>query len=142
MAALTRIDRIARMLLRGWILLALMGIVLLGAKAVNTGQHVWQPLQFPLPLEPGRRASGTLLAELDQVYEVALEFDAVMPEEQLRALLSVAGDQAAVDATWTVTANGAVAASGTSGLHLYTTSGGRTLLGRIRRWVLSVPFHR
>ena len=133
---------VVRSLLVGTVAAALVGLSLLGVKALNSSAYVWKAVQIPLPMEPGRRASATFIAEVDAVYEVALEFDSVLPEEQLRRLLTVDGDQAAADVSWTVKSGGKTIAAGGSRVLLYHSTGGRTLLGQIKRQVLSNPFHR
>ncbi len=119
----------------------LLGLSLLGVKALNTGAYAWKPVQIPLVMEP-RRASATFVAEADAVYEVTLEFDSALPESQMRKLLMVAGDQAAAKVSWTVSSQGKAIAGGGSSIHLYYSSGGRTFLGQIKRYVLGIPFHR
>jgi len=133
---------VVRSLLVSAVAAALIGLSLLGVKALNTRAYVWKTVQIPLPMEPGRRASAKFVAEVDAVYEVALEFDSVLPEAQMRSLLTVDGDQAAADVSWTVSDGGKTIAAGGSRVLLYYSTGGRTLPGQIKRQVLSIPFHR
>lgn len=120
----------------------ILGMSLLGIKAMNTAAHNWKPVQLTLPAEPGQRAITTFVAELDQYYEIVLEFDSILPEVQLRKLLEEVREPPSVDVAWWVAQDGKDLAAGNSGAILYTSSGGRSILGQLRRRVMSEPFHR
>ena len=121
---------------------ALIGLVLLGVAFLNTGQYDWNPVRIPVPAASGGSAGGTFVAEIDGAYEVVLEFASVLPEPEMRALLKRDGEESAADISWMVSQEGATVAAGGSRVHLYYSTGGRTLLGRIRRLLYSIPFHR
>lgn len=130
---------VPRVLLVCWLLTGLLGLALVAARLLSTGAYDWKPVQVPLPLEAGGRADGSFVAEVDGAYEIALEFDAVLPETEMRALL---GEPGATALTWTVSSDGEAVAQGNSEVLLYHSRGGRTFAGRMRRWLLGIPFHR
>ena len=120
----------------------IVGLMLLSVKAINTAAHQWKPLEAPLPVETKGTVRATFVPDKSVIHEVVLEFDSVLPEAELRQLLEVDGDQTAADVSWTISSEGQVVAAGGSRVHLYYSTGGRTLLGRIKRYLLSIPFHR
>ena len=121
---------------------AIIGVLLLAVKALNTGSYDWKPLEIPLSGEPGGQASVTFVPEQDSAHEVVLEFSSILPEPEMRRLLGAGGDHAATDLSWTISSGGQIAAAGGSRILLYYTTGGRTLLGQVKRYLLSIPFHR
>lgn len=122
-------------------ILAVIGTMLLATSAVHNARHVWKPLELPLPLEANERVTGTFMADVAAVHEIVLEVDSVLSEARMHDLLSGAEDYAGPDVRWDVSRDERLVAVGGSSDAVYLSTGGRTWPGRVRRWLLGIPFH-
>ncbi len=129
-------------LLLASLLVCFLGLALLGFKALGTYRIDWLAARTLLPAQSDAVVNAEFVAQVGGFHEVVIEYDSVLPERQLTERLTRTGDQAASDVSWTVTKDGQPFAAGGSNRLLYSSSGGRTGLGRIKRWLLSIPFHR
>lgn len=119
----------------------LLGIAILIANSFYIYQQQWNPLQLTVPFQEDAKNQGKFVAQLKQRYEVELEFSATLPEKELIALLTKEQGIPSFAIHWQVFSKEKLIAQGNSDNRLYYSTGGRSLLGKIKRLVLGNPFH-
>ena len=122
-------------------LTSLLGGVALALKAHNTAAYQWEPFSIALPLRAGEISRAEFIADSDQTYDLLLMVDATLPESRLKALIGDLEPAEALDLRWQITLAEQRVAHGTAEARLYVSSGGRTTLGKLRRTLMSIPFH-
>ena len=120
---------------------ALTGAALLLLKHANTAAYDWEPLEVPIAASAGEPRSGSFVAADTLAHDVLLIVDSTLPEEELEALLGRASAER-LSVTWALSKDADPIARGSAQTAFYTSTGGRTVLGQLRRYLLGIPFHR
>ena len=121
---------------------AVLGVAALALKAHNASTYEWEPFTMNVPGNDGESASATYLATSNQAHDVLLMVDSTMTESRLDAVLGYGADPGSLKLRWQIHEAGKPVALGSAEHPVYISTGGRSLIGRIRRWLMSVPFHR
>lgn len=104
--------------------------------------HTWLPLRVPFEMSSGATAVGQFTAELDEIYEIELDFEYTIPDRELFDLVGSLEFDSPLDLSWSVSHNDSVVARGDAREFLYYTYGSLSTLGKLRRWTFADPFHR
>ncbi len=116
------------------------GLILLLAVSVMNRRSLWLPLEASLPLEVGEQVRYSFTPEGDGPHELQIEADDTMGRKNLLRYLTDFENPSEMQIDWLVMRGDEPLAAGDSTDFLYIERGPESLMGRVRRIALRIPY--
>ena len=131
-----------RKLLYPGIILAVVGALLLVINFRHNSRYAWKPVKQPFRIQAGTLLESSFIAELDQKYEIEIEFQRNIADQKFKKFVMDVKNPSPLDIEWKVLHNGKIHGRGTSRDYLYITKTGDPLLRRILRKIMNIPYYQ
>ena len=127
---------------KGFLFLAVLGILLLAFNYIHNSKYDWNPVRFPIRIEAGQSLTANFVAELDQFYELELAFYPNLPQKDLYELVIASSNPSPIDMTWKVLAGNQIVAHGNCKEYLYVMKNMDPLPHKILRRIFNIPYYQ
>jgi hypothetical protein len=124
------------------LLLCALGVLAIGCHFWHTEKHVWRPLKMPLNLELGQSVEQDFTAQLDEAYEIEVEFNLSIAADKIDRLAAAVRQPSALDLNWSVHQGTRLVAQGNCRDYLYIKPSSNVFYKKWGRMALNVPYHQ
>ena len=138
-ALLESLHKPSRSLLLVGIFLVIFGCILVVVHWKHTNRYDWRPIKLPMKVEAGVLNQGSFIAELDEIYEIELEFAENIHSEEIGNIALTMDSLSILDLDWQIRHGDEVVAEGNCKNYLYIRMIGQPFTRKILRKIVNLP---